>query len=197
MSAKVLILDEPTASLDAHEVQMLFEVMRSLKAHGIGILLITHFLDQVYQISDRITVLRNGEKVGEYKAASLPRRQLVSLMLGRELDQRSCEEDSASGRSTEKNAEAFLQVQGLGRKGMLEPLDLSVAKGEIVGLAGSVGIGTEPETARLIFGIDRSDEGEVHVKGRKVTDPFTPSRRSAMDLRCALKTVRSKASSPI
>ncbi len=69
MSAKVLILDEPTASLDAHEVQMLFDVMRLLKERGIGILLITHFLDQVYQISDRITVLRNGEKVGEYMTA--------------------------------------------------------------------------------------------------------------------------------
>ncbi|MBZ0288921.1 MAG: ATP-binding cassette domain-containing protein, partial [Anaerolineae bacterium] len=85
MSAKVLILDEPTASLDAHEVQMLFDVIRMLKARGIAILLITHFLDQVYQISDRITVLRNGQKVGEYTTAELPKRQLIALMLGHEL----------------------------------------------------------------------------------------------------------------
>ncbi len=166
MSAKVLILDEPTASLDAHEVKMLFEVMRSLKARGIGILLITHFLDQVYQISDRITVLRNGEKVGEYEAASLPRRQLVSLMLGRELV--GSEEGATNTKATEDKSDAFLQVQGLGRKGMIDPLDLSVAKGEIVGLAGLLGSG-RTETARLIFGIERSDEGQVHVKGRRVT----------------------------
>lgn len=167
MSAKVLILDEPTASLDAHEVQLLFDVIRSLKKKEIGILLITHFLDQVYQISDRITVLRNGEKVGEYVAASLPRRQLVSLMLGRELISLT-EENTASGEAKEKDTASFLQVQGLARRGMLEPLDLTVSKGEIVGLAGLLGSG-RTETARLIFGIDRSDEGEVTVKSHKVT----------------------------
>ncbi|MEO8607324.1 MAG: sugar ABC transporter ATP-binding protein [Chloroflexota bacterium] len=167
MSARVLILDEPTASLDAHEVQMLFDVVRLLKGRGIGILLITHFLDQVYQISDRITVLRNGEKVGEYKAASLPRRQLVSLMLGRDLDP-STGDENINGRVAEKDTSSFLQVLGLGRKGMLEPLDLNVAKGEIVGLAGLLGSG-RTETAKLIFGIDRSDNGDVLVKGRKVT----------------------------
>jgi simple sugar transport system ATP-binding protein len=166
MSAKVLILDEPTASLDAQEVQMLFEVMRSLKAQGIGILLITHFLDQVYQISDRITVLRNGEKVGEYKASDLPRRRLVSLMLGRELTSIT-EESTANGSGAKRDASSFLQVQGLGRKGMLEPLDLQVAKGEIVGLAGLLGSG-RTETAKLIFGIDRSDQGDILVKGSKV-----------------------------
>jgi monosaccharide-transporting ATPase len=166
MSAKVLILDEPTASLDAHEVQMLFEVIRSLKGQGIGILLITHFLDQVYQISDRITVLRNGEKVGEYRTAELPRRQLVSLMLGRELTSVMEESDSRQTAAAREST-PFLQVEGLGRKGMLEPLDLQVAKGEIVGLAGLLGAG-RTETAKLIFGIDRSDEGDVLVKGSRV-----------------------------
>jgi monosaccharide-transporting ATPase len=166
MSAKILILDEPTASLDAHEVQMLFEVMRLLKGRGIGILLITHFLDQVYQISDRITVLRNGEKVGEYKAASLPRRQLVSLMLGRDLSAPT-EMQTTGERVVQKDQRSFLQVQGIGRKGMLDPLDLNVAKGEIVGLAGLLGSG-RTEAAKLIFGIDRSDKGDVLVKGHKV-----------------------------
>jgi galactofuranose transport system ATP-binding protein len=166
MSARILILDEPTASLDAHEVQMLFEVVRLLKGRGIGILLITHFLDQVYQISDRITVLRNGEKVGEYKADSLPRRQLVSLMLGRDLGT-STEAENAGERAAVKDAGSFLQVLGLGRKGMLEPLDLNVAKGEIVGLAGLLGSG-RTEAAKLIFGIDRSDNGDILVKGQKV-----------------------------
>lgn len=167
MSAKVLILDEPTASLDAHEVQMLFDVIRLLKGRGIGILLITHFLDQVYQISDRITVLRNGEKVGEYEAAALSRRNLVSLMLGHELTT-PAEIEHVSGRTVEASSQSFLQVQGLGRKGMLEPLDLEVAKGEIVGLAGLLGSG-RTETVKLIFGIDRSDHGSIVVKGSNVT----------------------------
>ncbi len=167
MSAQVLILDEPTASLDAHEVQMLFDVMRLLKGHGIGILLITHFLDQVYQISDRITVLRNGEKVGEYKTASLPKRQLVSLMLGRDLIAPT-EEARINTSTAERSSGAYLQVQGLARKGTLEPLDLSVAQGEIVGLAGLLGSG-RTEAAKLIFGIDRSDKGDISVKGQKVT----------------------------
>ena len=167
LSAKVLILDEPTASLDVREVQMLFEIIRSLKVRGVGILLITHFLDQVYQISDRITVLRNGEKVGEYKTAELPRRQLVSLMLGRELVNVR-DEPQLNGKAAARDTSAFLQVDGIGRRGMLEPLDLSVAKGEIVGLAGLLGSG-RTETAKLIFGIERSDKGEIRVKGSDIT----------------------------
>jgi simple sugar transport system ATP-binding protein len=167
LSAKVLILDEPTASLDVREVQMLFEVIRSLKTQGVGILLITHFLDQVYQISDRITVLRNGEKVGEYKTSELPRRQLVSLMLGHELVS-VMEGPHVNGKTSVEDAGAFLQVQGIGRTGMLEPLDLSVAKGEIVGLAGLLGSG-RTEAAKLIFGIERSDKGEIRVKGSDIT----------------------------
>lgn len=167
MSAKVLILDEPTASLDANEVQMLFDVMRLLKRRGIGVLLITHFLDQVYQISDRITVLRNGEKVGEYTTASLPKRQLVSLMLGRDLVA-APEEIRSNTSSAERSTDAYVQTQGLARKGMLEPLDLSVAQGEIVGLAGLLGSG-RTEAAKLIFGIDRSDRGHVLVNGQPTT----------------------------
>src|SRR5512141_2063825 len=82
-SAKVLILDEPTSSLDIHETSLLFEVMRKLKSEGIGIVFITHFLDQVYQIADRITVLRNGKLVGTFDTAALPRIELIAKMLGR------------------------------------------------------------------------------------------------------------------
>src|SRR5438128_2391222 len=85
LSARVLILDEPTASLDRHEVEILFAVMRQLAARGIGIVFVSHFLDQVYEISDRITVLRNGRLVGERETASLPRLELIRMMLGREL----------------------------------------------------------------------------------------------------------------
>jgi simple sugar transport system ATP-binding protein len=166
MSAKVLILDEPTASLDTHEVQTLFEVMRALKARGIAILLITHFLDQVYQISDRITVLRNGEKVAENKAADLPKRQLISMMLGRELD--SIIQQGEGGGSEHAVGGAFVQVDGIARKGMLEPFDLTVSKGEIVGLAGLLGSG-RTETAKLIFGIEHRDAGAIRVQGRDIT----------------------------
>lgn len=164
MSAKVLILDEPTASLDANEVQMLFTVMRSLTAQGIAIVLITHFLDQVYEISDRITVLRNGEKVGEHRTRDLPQRQLISLMLGREFIE-IAQSESAPASSDE--GETYLETNGLGRKGMLFPVDLRIAKGEVVGLAGLLGSG-RTETAKLIFGISHADTGAIKVKGRPV-----------------------------
>jgi simple sugar transport system ATP-binding protein len=167
MSAKVLILDEPTASLDTHEVQLLFEVMRSLKEKGIGILLITHFLDQVYQISDRITVLRNGDKVGEYMTQELPKMKLISEMLGKELTEELGKETNGNGTHVAAAREVFLQVEGLARKGMLQPFDLKIHKGEIVGLAGLLGSG-RTETALLIFGIVKGDSGEVYVKGQKV-----------------------------
>ncbi len=165
MSAKVLILDEPTSSLDASEVKLLFTVMRTLKARGIAILLITHFLDQVYQISDRITVLRNGEKVGERMTADLPKRQLIALMLGRELAE---VEEGWAARTADTSADrSYIQVRGIGRRGMLQPLDLNIGKGEIVGLAGLLGSG-RTETAKLIFGIDHHDTGEVLVHGEQV-----------------------------
>jgi galactofuranose transport system ATP-binding protein len=164
MSAKVLILDEPTASLDAREVQMLFQVMRSLTAQGIAIVLITHFLDQVYQIADRITVLRNGEKVGEHLVRDLPKRQLVSLMLGREFAEIATSGETITAPAS---ADAFLQARGIARKGMLHPFDLEIAKGEIVGLAGLLGSG-RTEVAQLLFGIVRSDTGNMLVKGNRV-----------------------------
>ncbi|HRL12105.1 MAG TPA: sugar ABC transporter ATP-binding protein, partial [Aggregatilineales bacterium] len=163
MSAKVLILDEPTASLDRAEVTMLFDVIRALKKQGIGVLLITHFIDQVYEISDRITVLRNGLKVGEYMTAELSRGKLISEMLGKELGEVLLGADE-NGNAANMDHAGFLQVSGLGRKGMLEPLDLAVNKGEIVGLAGLLGSG-RTEAALLIFGINASDRGEFRVKG--------------------------------
>lgn len=167
LSAKVLILDEPTASLDTHEVQMLFDVIRSLKARGIGILLITHFLDQVYQISDRITVLRNGEKVAEHLTAALPKMKLISLMLGREL-LHELEERNPPAAEAAADRGAFVQVEGIARKGMLEPFDLDIARGEIIGLAGLLGSG-RTETAKLIFGIERSDTGTVRIGGKTIS----------------------------
>jgi simple sugar transport system ATP-binding protein len=166
MSAKVLILDEPTASLDRAEVNLLFDVIRSLKQQGIGILLITHFLDQVYEISDRITVLRNGYKVGEHLTSELPRVKLISEMLGKELT----EELAGEGKSdpeAEEDRQTLLDIRNLTRRGMLESFDLNIRKGEIVGLAGLLGSG-RTEAALLIFGIASRDTGEIFVKGKKV-----------------------------
>ncbi len=167
LSAKVLILDEPTSSLDRHEVETLFSVIRSLKARGIGILLITHFLDQVYEISDRITVLRNGLKVGEHLTKDLSKMKLISEMLGKELGD---ELTTPSKRpiSEDNDRETFLQVQGFARRGMMEPFDIDIKKGEIVGLAGLLGSG-RTETAHLMFGIVKSEKGEAYVNGQKVS----------------------------
>lgn len=176
MSARVLILDEPTASLDRSEVTILFDVLRSLKERGISILLITHFLNQVYEISDRITVLRNGKKVGEHLTADLPRTQLIAEMLGHDLKE-ELDTTATEDASPVKNGEALVKARNLGRRNYLEPLDLEVRRGEILGLAGLLGSG-RTETALLLFGIQRNDSGEVYVKGQKVQ---LDSPRSAIE----------------
>ena len=166
ISAKVLVLDEPTSSLDKGEVQMLFAVIRRLCKQGIAVLFITHFLDQTYEISDRITVLRNGELEGEYPVADLSRLMLVNKMLGFEPKQSKIEaivQNNASDGSTP----AYLQARGLGRRGALEPVDLDSRKGEVLGLCGLLGSG-RTELARLLFGADKADCGEVRINGNKV-----------------------------
>jgi simple sugar transport system ATP-binding protein len=154
---KVLILDEPTASLDSKEVAVLFDVLRGLKARGIAIVFVTHFLDQVYAISDRITVLRNGTRVGSHLAAELPRLDLVSLMLGKAAEALP---HIARDQKQPTPREPVLDVTGIGKKHMLDAVDISVAKGEIVGLAGLLGSGRS-ETVKLIFGAERADKGSI------------------------------------
>ncbi len=166
VNAKLLILDEPTSSLDEHEVAELFKVMRRLREQGLGLVFVTHFMDQVYAVSDSITVLRNGELVGEFKTAELPKLQLVGKMLGRELAAVEKVGDtmamSADGKSS---GDAFLTARQLGRKGGVEPLDFEIRKGEVVGLAGLLGSG-RTETARLLFGADRKTSGSITLDGR-------------------------------
>ena len=161
ISAKVLILDEPTSSLDRGEVSQLFGIMRKLKNEGLAILFVTHFLDQVYEVSDRITILRGGEFVGEYAADALPRIELVSKMIGKELKELESLPRSAAA-SEEARGELLLEAKGLGRRGAVEPFDLAIRKGEIIGLAGLLGSG-RTEAARLLFGADRSDRGVLRV----------------------------------
>jgi len=171
-SAKILILDEPTSSLDVNETNQLFDVMRKLKGEGIGIIFITHFLDQVYQVSDRITVLRNGKLVGTFDSDSLPRIELIGKMLGRSLTELDEVSKAKLKGEQKKDKQRLLEAKGLGLKGFLEPVDFELNTNEVVGIAGLLGSG-RTEIANLIFGIDTPDTGSLTMKGKKINH-FSP-----------------------
>jgi galactofuranose transport system ATP-binding protein len=155
-SGKVLILDEPTASLDAAEVRMLFGIVRKLRAQGLGIIFVSHFLDQVFELCDRLTVLRNGRKIVTETTSQIDRFHLISHMLGRELEatEREQREDAGGGHKRDQ----MLRFSGLGREGMIQPFDLTIGKGEVIGLAGLLGSG-RTETAELLFGVRTPSSG--------------------------------------
>ena len=166
LSGKVLVLDEPTASLDTHEVEMLFAVLRQLRAEGLGIVIITHFLNQVYDIADRVTVLRNGKLVGTRTISELPRGELISMMLGREL-QNVTHNRQPSDNDVVEGTPA-IRFQGYGKCGSVEPFDLDIRPGEVVGIAGLLGSGRS-ETAFLLFGIDKPESGTATIDGKQVS----------------------------
>ncbi|SDR43571.1 sugar ABC transporter ATP-binding protein [Paraburkholderia tuberum] len=178
VDARVLILDEPTSSLDDSEVAQLFKILRHLKRSGIAILFVTHFIEQTYAISDRITVMRNGEREGEYLARDLSADQLVAKMVGHERmsarlreaahDGQAADDQEVAQEHTEATAtQPFIELRGVGRRGTLQPIDLEMQAGKILGLAGLLGSG-RTETARLLFGADRADSGTILVEGRAV-----------------------------
>ena len=172
-NAKVLILDEPTSSLTQHETDQLFKVMRKLKNEGIAIVFITHFLDQVYGVTDRVTVLRNGTLVGTYETNSLSRLELIRLMLGRsitDLDDMTAHKIESS---LHISAETLIEAKELGLSNSVDPFDLTLHAGEVVGLAGLLGSG-RTEVANLLFGVDRPDSGQLVMDG-KVVDDFSPA----------------------
>ncbi len=165
MECKVLILDEPTSSLDDHEVEKLFNLMRQLKAKGVGIIFVTHFLEQVYAVCDRITVLRNGQLVGEYPIEELPRVKLVAAMMGKDFD-----DLAAIKTQKERNyddAPVLIDAEGLSHKGKIKPFNLKIHKGEVVGLTGLLGSGRS-ELARVIYGADKNQTGKLLVNGKEV-----------------------------
>ena len=167
MECKVLILDEPTSSLDEQEVEKLFGLMRDLKAKGVGIIFVTHFLDQVYEVCDRITVLRDGTLVGEYVIQDLPRVQLVSKMLGKELDDMA-DIKGATFAAADGAADApVLEAKGLCSNAGIKPFDFSVEKGEVNGFTGLLGSGRS-ECVRAIFGADHITGGKVKMDGKDV-----------------------------
>ncbi|WP_144107947.1 sugar ABC transporter ATP-binding protein [Paraburkholderia sp. BCC1886] len=191
VDARVLILDEPTSSLDDGEVAQLFKILRHLKQSGIAILFVTHFIEQTYAISDRITVMRNGEREGEYLARDLPPDQLVAKMVGhermserlRKADEHQEAHEAQEAQEAHEAHEAheaqearppspsapppFIELRGIGRRGSMQPIDLDLHPGRILGLAGLLGSG-RTETARLLFGADRADSGTILIEGRPV-----------------------------
>ena len=177
MDCKVLILDEPTSSLDEQEVTKLFGLMRDLKARGVGIIFVTHFLDQVYEVCDKITVLRDGGLVGEYAIKDLPRVQLVSKMLGKELDDLSDIKGEQKADQKAESTEPLFETKDLCSDAGIKPFDFYIKKGEVNGFTGLLGSGRS-ECVRAIFGADRIIGGTVKKNGRqvKITKPLDAMR---------------------
>ena len=165
MDCKILILDEPTSSLDEDEVKKLFELMRELKARGVGIIFITHFIEQVYKISDRITVLRNGKLVGEYETSSLPQIELISKMMGKALDDATKIKKNVPPKSD--SSVPVFEAKALSSAAGVRPFNFSIQKGEVNGFAGLIGSGRS-ESARVIFAADKVTGGEIKMKGERV-----------------------------
>jgi len=157
VNAKIIVMDEPSAALSQQEVDHLFEIIRDLKAQGMGIVYISHRLDEIFQIGDRITVLRDGQLVGTQDVKSTSRERLIEMMVGRPLEMEFPEHKSKPGRER-------LRVQNLCRGKVVRNVSFSVRAGEILAFAGLVGAG-RTETMRLIFGADQPDSGQIFVDG--------------------------------
>jgi galactofuranose transport system ATP-binding protein len=189
VDARVLILDEPTSSLDSDEVQKLFTVMRTLREHGVAIVFVSHFLDQIYEISDRMTILRNGQLVEERMVKDTTQLELVKLMIGRELEVLEKLDREVSTSDAAESGTPVLTALGISRKGSLQATDLELFEGEVVGIAGLLGSG-RTELARLLFGADTADTGEVHIRSerRKLRSP-----RHAIDRNIAFASENRRA----
>ncbi len=189
VEARVLILDEPTSSLDADEVEKLFEVMRTLREQGVAIVFVSHFLDQIYEIADRMTILRNGRLVEERMVTDTTQLELVKLMIGRELEVLERIDREVAATETDESGTPVLRALGLSRKGSLEATDLDLYAGEVIGIAGLLGSG-RTELARLLFGADAADGGELQVRSdrRKLRSP-----RHAIDRKIAFSSENRRA----
>ncbi|WP_227463846.1 sugar ABC transporter ATP-binding protein [Nocardioides lijunqiniae] len=189
VDARVLILDEPTSSLDADEVAKLFTVMRTLRDQGTAIVFVSHFLDQVYEIADRMTILRNGRLVGERTVASTTQLELVQLMIGRELEVLERLDREVAATDARAGGAPVMKALGVSRKGSLEAFDLELYDGEVVGIAGLLGSG-RTELARLLFGADTADHGELQIRSerRRLRSP-----RHAIDRKIAFSSENRRA----
>lgn len=178
IDAKVLILDEPTSSLDANEVKDLFDIMRKVRDSGVAILFVSHFLDQIYEITDRLTVLRNGHFIAEVMTKDTPRDELIGMMIGKSVEELSQIGAKKSRHVPGPNETPVISVKGLGRKGSIKPADLNVYKGQVVGFAGLLGSG-RTEFGRLLFGADKPESGTYELNGQKtvINDPHTALKK--------------------
>lgn len=167
MECKILILDEPTSSLDEQEVEKLFKLMTNLKAKGVGIIFVTHFLEQVYAVCDKITVLRDGQLVGEYAIKDLPMVELVSKMLGKALDGLSDIKKPAAAKEHSADEIPVYQAENLSSTSGVKPFNFSIYKGEVNGFTGLLGSGRS-ESVRAVFGADKVTGGKVKVNGKDV-----------------------------
>jgi len=163
IDAKLLILDEPTSSLDEQEVEELFGILNLLKSRGMAIVFITHFIEQVYAIADRITILRDGQRVGEYRTSDLPRLEMVGKMIGKDPEQVAAMEQQTIA-STYSDT-PVVDVSGLTRTGAITDATFTINEGMVVSLAGLLGSG-RTETAELLFGIDKAHGGTIRFRGK-------------------------------
>lgn len=166
MKSHVLILDEPTSSLDDEEVEKLFTLMKKIKSEGTGIIFVTHFLEQVYAVCDRITVLRNGQLVGEYETENLPRVMLVAKMMGKDFDDMA-DIKSDHQEKVDRKSVPVVEAKNLAHTGTIKPFHFDIRKGEVVGLTGLLGSGRS-ELVRTIYGADKPDQGKLEINGKEV-----------------------------
>ena len=169
--AQLIVMDEPTAALSRQEVDKLLEIVRDLREQGIAIIYVSHRLDEIFAVADRVEVLRDGEYVGSAQVDGLSRERLIEMMVGRPLDEEFPERESNPG-------EVRLKVERLKRGRVVKDVSFEVRRGEVLGIAGLVGAG-RTETARLIFGADRAEGGRMELDGKEivVTDPMDAIRR--------------------
>jgi ribose transport system ATP-binding protein len=165
VDARIIIMDEPTSALGENEVEKLFEIIATLKGQGIAVIFVTHRLEEVFRIADRVVVLRDGRRVGSMATDEATPEKVIHLMVGRELRDMFSKEEAEVGAP-------LLEVRGLTRRGVVEDVSFTLRRGEILGFAGLVGAG-RTETARLLFGADPKDAGEIYVDGElaKINSP--------------------------
>lgn len=181
-SARIIAMDEPSATLTEHELENLFSLIRRLKADGVSIIYISHRLDEIFRIADRVTVLRDGKLIATKPVSETSREEIIRMMVGRELKDTIPKKEVAHG-------DVVLEVKGLNRSGVIHDISFAVRRGEILGIAGLVGAG-RTEVARAIFGADPIDSGEILLEGKPVT---IRSPKDAIRLGIGLMTEDRKA----
>ena len=159
LNAKIIVMDEPTSALSEHEIDLLFQIIANLKAQGVAVIYISHRLQEISEIADEVTVLRDGRLVGSKPVAEMSTEQIVSMMVGRELEDFFRKEQADIG-------DVILEVENLRWNGLVHDVSFQLRAGEILGFAGLVGA-RRTETARLIFGLEKKDEGSIYVNGKE------------------------------